>query len=88
MSGVVFDLVAQALDVDRERVLLDVGSRIVPKGIADLIARDHRALVRGEKEEQAIFQRREDHLAPVPLDVRAVGVDGERPEGNDALRGL
>lgn len=38
MRRIVLNLVTQALDVDGERVFLDIGTRIIPKGIANHVS--------------------------------------------------
>ena len=56
MRRIVFDLVAQPLDVDGERVLFDIGAGVIPERLADLLACDELARVRREEQEQPVLE--------------------------------
>ena len=88
VGRVVLELVAQALDVDGERVLLHVGARVVPERLAHHVARDQPARVLGKEEKQPVLERGERDLLSVQLHVCAVGVDAHSPEAQHRPLGV
>src|SRR5512134_604145 len=85
---IVLELLTQALDVDRYRVVVDEILVHIPDAAQDLAAGEHSSLVDNQREQQPIFQRGEKNFASVFIGLGLLGEDRHVSTGDGAITGF